>query len=389
MNDRIKNTTTTMVRKNLSNKWFIVSVVTTISLIILLVWGLSHSSRTLESFEENGLAIEKASGELLLSTKELEMAVQMAAATGDLAWQESYNQTKPEVKAVLGRISKLINLEEASQKTEEINTYLEEINALEQKAFNLISRGEVEDAVKLVSGWEYTKNQIALTEATEELTHFTNDYISNQIAFEEKLTSYLLSSVFVLLILLILSWLVSIKHWKNNFMKIREKEDEITYLSYHDSLTGIYNRRYFDSELRRLDKEKQIPITIIICDANRLKELNDTLGHHVGDGLLIEIASILKEVVGKKGIVSRWGGDEFGIILPYTDSTAAKSMITDINNKCKQSNFEPETPSISIGFAVKTQLHQDINRTFTLAETRMYKKKNSLRNGKTRYKKRH
>ncbi|GGM37369.1 hypothetical protein GCM10011351_24480 [Paraliobacillus quinghaiensis] len=379
MNTRIKNTTSTVVKKNLSNKWFIISVGVTIFLMLLLVWSTVHSSRTLNFFENKSLVLENNSGKILLYTNELEMAVRMAAATGDLRWQDSYNDTIPHLNNVINNISELINLKEVTTKTNELKMHLGEISAIEEQTFKLISHGEQDEAFKLVSGWAYTKTQLELSQTTQELTTIMHNYTSKKIAFEETLTSILLFSVFISLIVLILSWYISIKNWRMSFLKIQEKEDEITYLSYHDSLTGLYNRRYFEKELRRLNIKRRLPLTIIICDANNLKELNDTLGHNVGDELLIEIANILESVVHDKGIVSRWGGDEFGIILPNTDAKVAKKKIKLINEMCSKSQIKPEKPSISIGFAVKTDRKHDIKRTFTIAETRMYKKKIALK----------
>lgn len=65
----------------------------------------------------------------------------------------------------------------------------------------------------------------------------------------------------------------------------KRRQDEIYYMSYYDSLTGLYNRRYFEEELKRLDTERNLPISVILGDANGLKKINDAFGHSEGDKL--------------------------------------------------------------------------------------------------------
>jgi len=91
----------------------------------------------------------------------------------------------------------------------------------------------------------------------------------------------------------------------------KKRQQRILYMSYHDSLTGLYNRRFMEEELKRLDTSRQLPLSIIMGDVNGLKLTNDVFGHNAGDKLLIRAAEIVKESCRKEDIVARWGGDEF------------------------------------------------------------------------------
>jgi len=74
----------------------------------------------------------------------------------------------------------------------------------------------------------------------------------------------------------------------------KKAEEKVEYLSFHDLLTGLYNRSYFEEELKRLDTERQLPLTIVMGDVNGLKIINDAYGHEKGDMLLKKISNILK-----------------------------------------------------------------------------------------------
>jgi len=84
-------------------------------------------------------------------------------------------------------------------------------------------------------------------------------------------------------------------------------EAEIRYLTFHDKLTGLYNRAFFEEELKRLDTKRQLPISIVMGDLNGLKLVNDAFGHNEGDKLLKGIAEVLKRSCRKEDIIARWG----------------------------------------------------------------------------------
>lgn len=152
-------------------------------------------------------------------------------------------------------------------------------------------------------------------------------------------------------------------------------EEKIRYLSFHDSLTGLYNRSFFQEELERLDKKGELPLSIIMGDVDGLKEVNDKLGHLEGDNLLKNIAGIIKGVCHKKCIITRWGGDEFGIILPKTSAYIAFSVCEEIRNLCENCGENKYKFSISLGASTKYFYKEDINEVLKRADFYMYKDK--------------
>ena len=105
--------------------------------------------------------------------------------------------------------------------------------------------------------------------------------------------------------------------------------------AYIDSLTGINSRLSFDMKFDSLwelakRKRRTSPIAIILLDLDHLKQINDTKGHIAGDDAIKDIASILESRCRKSDVVSRWGGDEFAIIMPNSDTSAASILSEDL-----------------------------------------------------------
>ncbi|HYB20346.1 MAG TPA: HD domain-containing phosphohydrolase [Thermodesulfobacteriota bacterium] len=155
----------------------------------------------------------------------------------------------------------------------------------------------------------------------------------------------------------------------------KKSEEQIRFLSFHDKLTGLYNRAYSEEELKRLNTERQLPISIIIGDLNGLKLVNDAFGHQEGDKLLIKIAAILRESCRQEDLIARLGGDEFGIFLPRTGDRAAMEITNRINVACRETSQGPLRLSIALGTVTKLDLSQDFRTIMKEAEDRMYRNK--------------
>ncbi|ADO77261.1 sensor domain-containing diguanylate cyclase [Halanaerobium praevalens] len=157
-----------------------------------------------------------------------------------------------------------------------------------------------------------------------------------------------------------------------------EQEAEIKYLSYHDGLTNLYNRRYFEAEMERMNHSRNYPISIIIGDLDNLKIINDTYGHLNGDQYLKKSAEILKKTLRTEDIIARIGGDEFAVLLPKTGTKAAKIICKRIINQFKNYNSENKYLNdfkISLGFATAAAIKKDLFEIYNQADKNMYKNK--------------
>ncbi len=155
----------------------------------------------------------------------------------------------------------------------------------------------------------------------------------------------------------------------------KKAEDHIRYVSFHDSVTGLYNRAYFEEEIQRLGAGRSLPVSFIIGDVNNLKLVNDTFGHGEGDLLLKTIADILRNTCRNEDIIARWGGDEFAVILPSTPAATADDICARIKREAEASDNNSVAPSIALGFAEKTLPEDNIYRVMQKAEEQMYENK--------------
>lgn len=155
----------------------------------------------------------------------------------------------------------------------------------------------------------------------------------------------------------------------------KQKEEEVRYLGYHDKITGLYNRTYFEEALLHLDDELHMPLGLIMGDSNGLKMVNDVFGHEEGDKLLNRIGEIFKSICSDEDIVARVGGDEFAVILPRSSTDRVNSIIASIKQMCNVETASPISPSVALGAAVKTTMEEDIKNIYKLAEDRMYNNK--------------
>jgi diguanylate cyclase (GGDEF)-like protein len=153
------------------------------------------------------------------------------------------------------------------------------------------------------------------------------------------------------------------------------REKEIEYLSFHDQLTGLYNRRFFETEMKRLDTARNLPIAIVMADVNGLKMMNDAFGHQAGDDLLIQAKDVMKSAIRQDDILSRVGGDEFVLLLPKTKLSNAQDLIKRMKHQLEFCQINGMAVSVSFGVAVKEQEDTSIYDTYQKAEDSMYKNK--------------
>jgi len=155
----------------------------------------------------------------------------------------------------------------------------------------------------------------------------------------------------------------------------KKAEEKIAYLSYHDQLTGLYNRFYLDEIIEKLDTERRLPLSVVIADLNGLQLVNDTYGHATGDEFIRSAADILRKACREKDIIVRWGGDEFVIILPETSANNARVVCDRIKKLSCGTYVEGVPVSIALGSASKILPAKALSEVLKEAEDHMYRQK--------------
>ncbi|MBI4732255.1 MAG: diguanylate cyclase [Chloroflexi bacterium] len=158
-------------------------------------------------------------------------------------------------------------------------------------------------------------------------------------------------------------------------------QEKLWYTSTHDSLTGLYNRPYFEEELSRLERGRRFPVTVMAADVDGLREVNDRLGHPAGDALIRNAAEVIKSCFRAEDVVARTGGDEFSVLLPDIGSISIDAVQTRVLRRIETyNNAHPKSPvHISFGFATaeRGEMLRDIVRE---ADRRMESNKVATRN---------
>ncbi len=158
---------------------------------------------------------------------------------------------------------------------------------------------------------------------------------------------------------------------------IKHSEAQLEFLSMHDSLTGVYNRTFFEDAMRKVAWQYKRGVAILVCDVDGLKLINDTLGHRAGDDLLRVVASGLRSIVAGDDIVARIGGDEFAVIIYAPDKDRIEHALAALDRFVLDYNDEnPQLPlSLSIGWAADYASGKQAEELFKLADNDMYRQK--------------
>lgn len=134
---------------------------------------------------------------------------------------------------------------------------------------------------------------------------------------------------------------------------LKQLEGELRYQSTHDALTGLYNRRYFEEQLEQAIRQRNLPLSLVICDVDNMKQTNDAYGHLAGDELLRQAAHGLRRACRDRDVIARVGGDEFAVLLPFTDRVAVEKVVERLREVLSQmSILDGQVPlSMSLGAA--------------------------------------
>jgi diguanylate cyclase (GGDEF) domain len=164
---------------------------------------------------------------------------------------------------------------------------------------------------------------------------------------------------------------------------IKHREEELVRLSIIDELTGIYNKSKINDILRReieTSKRYDSELSIIMVDIDHFKTVNDNFGHDVGDVVLKEVASVLKNNIRERDFIGRWGGEEFIIICSTTSLEEATKLANKIKEKVEEYRYSlTSNQTASLGVATLIS-GEDSKSLFIRADKALYNAKKLGRN---------
>lgn len=340
------------------------------SMLLLLLWNRTLKKRvivrTKELLEAND-ALNKSKQELLVSNREIEA---------------SYNELAAIEEELRSQYYRLMKSEENLKKSEERNRAI--VTAIPDIIFvvdeNAVFKDcQIKDTSVLVvpknefigkTLWDILPSKIAETGFEKIKAALKNNSLES---FQYEIDTPIGKKYYELRV---------VKCRENEVIAIsrditdeRKNQKKIEFLSYNDQLTGLYNRRFFEEEIERLNNKENLPLTIVMADVNGLKLINDSFGHAAGDELLKKVSAVMLNACADKGIISRVGGDEFVILLPKTNELEAGKILKRISKLASKEKVESINLSISFGFDTKHYDDENVFEVLKKAENFMYKKK--------------
>ena len=167
--------------------------------------------------------------------------------------------------------------------------------------------------------------------------------------------------------------------------ELAEKNHLLTQQTQLDALSGIYNRAYFDNQMRaeiKRSRREQRQLALVLLDIDHFKQINDTYGHLTGDKAIKQTASLIQKQLKRPGDkVCRYGGEEFALILPNTDVNGAQLLAEKIRQALSELSVMPQQLTLSAGcYAAIPQTHSDADEYIGFADKALYRAKANGRN---------
>ena len=173
--------------------------------------------------------------------------------------------------------------------------------------------------------------------------------------------------------------IVGIVGFVDEITKRVKMEKELEALSYRDTLTGLYNRNFFDRKGQEFLDKAVFPVSVIMSDCNYLKRVNDTYGHEYGDLLLKRVSRILRENLAEENIIIRVGGDELLMLCQHCTAPQAAQLIRQLEQKLAAESDDRLPLSVAFGSCTLDAPPADLQTAYCEADHVMYQNKHKDR----------
>ena len=167
--------------------------------------------------------------------------------------------------------------------------------------------------------------------------------------------------------------------------EVARQNERLNFLASYDPLTKCMNRRAFFVEFEKLWADKENQLNLIMLDVDHFKAVNDTHGHSVGDEVLVTMGHLLRQSVGDRGLVCRYGGEEFIVLIPGISVDQCESFANDLRLLIGQSEVKGVKFTASLGLSCRGFIPMDAQHLLDQADESLYLAKNSGRNKVVRF----
>ena len=241
-------------------------------------------------------------------------------------------------------------------------------------AYSYYNMGDYKRASELLIDEDYTTNDTKLeVERGELINQKLREIESKEIKRQSETKTKIISAISALLVFLLITVMIIVRQYK-----VADRlSQEVYERSIRDNMTGLFNRtEIINLYQKNIDKD----ISLSVIDIDDFKNINDTYGHSVGDIVIKDISSIIQDIVGDKGYVGRYGGEEFLVILKKSDQYDSKKLLEEIRIiiENKKWFFKDSPVTVSIGLLNEAK-NTSFNNGFKAADELLYLAK---RNGK-------
>lgn len=357
-------------------------------LLLAVIWIANDTYGVISSTVDKTEKIMTASNDIQLYDEMLTMSASMAAKTGDSSWVERYRKIEPLLDAALKSA-----IDHASDDAIEFSILsIHKANSalvdMEHQSFEYVRKGDLDLAWKVLNSEEYKHQKKLYSEGIGNAIKALRSESSNNISsIKSRLTFNLFGSIFVFIIIVFI-WLTiwkMIKKWQ--FLQLAHKE-ELKELATHDALTGLPNRSLLTDRLIQAtaqESRRNLILAVVFIDLDGFKPINDQYGHSAGDVLLKTLAVRLQEAVREGDTISRFGGDEFVVLLVDIES---KKDLENLLNRLQAAVHSPVRldskdvrVTASLGVSLFDEYHEvEPDQLIRQADHAMYEAKKAGKN---------
>lgn len=375
-----------------SVKLIALALCVTAVLIASLGWHMWRSYQDFNDAQATSLRAQELSGVITYIDEVLTMSARMATATGDLAWEQRYREFEPRLLDAIREAERLAPSSFASEAAARTDAANANLVAMEDEAFDLVAAGDQEAAAAILLSTEYDEQKAAYAAANAIVSAAIKESATDAQDSAER--ALIVASLTVGAPVLVAVWVPTLMALYRHARGRREAElalaaalEDERARARTDPLTGVLNHGAIVEELKVMvtTGPPREAFSVAMVDVDGLKSINDTFGHPAGDAVLVAVARALSAGGAKVG---RYGGDEFIVLLPGADRTAAERYRDQARGRLLRevalAAGSPEAlgkAAVSFGFAIFPDDTTNPSQLITMSDRAMYASREARRAG--------